>query len=243
MSGYISDSFGWEWIFYIFGVAAIIWNILWYTIVYRSPENDRWITTSEREFIAESQKELSGKKAVMKPPWKAIFTSLPVWAIVVAQVSYMWGFFTLLTQLPSYLDEVLKFSLNDSAILSSLPYLVYIIIVFGSGFIADWIFKKKFFSVTQIRIYFNNFTLLSQMVLLFIVAFLTDPTPIIICIMLSVGLGAFASCGYTTNSLDIAPQFSSIVSGISCTFATISGMVSPILTGYIATTPVRLEFI
>jgi len=217
-----------------------VWSIIWFIIVHRSPESDPWITAAERKFIIDSHAVHSGEKAVIKPPWKAILTSLPLWAIMVAHTSYMWGYTTLVTQLPSYLEEVLHFNLQDSALLSSLPYMFYTVLVFIAGFLADWIFKKKFLSVTQIRKYFNNISFLCQMAFLLIAAFNTDKTVIIACIVLSVGLGAFSSCGYTANVLDIAPQFSSLIFGISCTIATLPGMVSPPLSGYIATTPVRL---
>ena len=151
----------------------------------------------------------------------------------------MWGYTTLITQLPSYLDEVLHFNLQNSALLSSLPYMVYTVLVFIAGFLADWIFKRKLLSVTQIRKYFNNISFLCQMAFLSVAAFSSDKTIIIVCIVLSVGLGAFSSCGYTANVLDIAPQFSSLIFGISCTIATLPGMVSPPLSGYIAKTPVR----
>jgi len=37
-------------------------------------------------------------------PWKDIFTSMPVWAITCAHFCENWGFYTLLTQLPSYMN-------------------------------------------------------------------------------------------------------------------------------------------
>lgn len=231
---------GWEWIFYIFGITALVWSVIWFLIVHRSPETDPWISATERKFIADSHGDQSVENSVIITPWKAIFTSLPLWAIIVAHTSYMWGYTTLITQLPSYLDEVLHFDLKDSALLSSLPYMVYTVLVFIAGFLADWIFKRKYLTVTQIRKYFNNISFLCQMTFLLVAAFNTDKTIIIVCIILSVGLGAFSSCGYTANVLDIAPQFSSLIFGISCTIATLPGMVSPPLSGYIATTPVRL---
>jgi len=36
-------------------------------------------------------------------PWKDIVTSKPVWAIVVAHTTENWGFYTLLTQLPTFM--------------------------------------------------------------------------------------------------------------------------------------------
>ena len=38
-------------------------------------------------------------------PWLSIFTSWPVWAIVIAHTFNNWGFYTLLTSLPTYLKD------------------------------------------------------------------------------------------------------------------------------------------
>ena len=43
---------------------------------------------------------------------------------------------------------------------------------------------------------------------------------------------------YRVNYLDIAPQHASVIMGLSNTFATMAGICSPILTGYIVTTKV-----
>ncbi|KAL7051883.1 hypothetical protein ACKWTF_004677 [Chironomus riparius] len=244
ISGYISDIFGWEWIFYLFGIVSLIWSVLWFTIVYRSPEQDPWITKEEKQFICDSLAEHGGEQAIQitKTPWKKILTSLPVWAIVVAQTSYNWGFHTLLTQLPLFLDEVLAFNLEESSVISAVPYLFLTILVFISGFIADWILKKNLLSITKVRKIFNNSAFILQMLFLMAAAFLVSPTLVIICIILSVGFGAPTSCGYTSNLLDIAPQFSSIISGISSTIASLPGMISPPLSGFIATTPSVMEY-
>lgn len=42
------------------------------------------------------------------------------------------------------------------------------------------------------------------------------------------------------NHLDVAPQHASVLMGISNTFATVPGIVSPIITGYIVTTAVSI---
>lgn len=51
-------------------------------------------------------------------------------------------------------------------------------------------------------------------------AFLLHPTTSIVCITIAVGIGAFAWSGFAVNHLDIAPQYASILMGISNTFAT-----------------------
>lgn len=46
-------------------------------------------------------------------PWRSIITSRPLWAIVVAHFSYNWTFYTLLTLLPTYMNDVLGFSIQQ----------------------------------------------------------------------------------------------------------------------------------
>ena len=50
-----------------------------------------------------------------------------------------------------------------------------------------------------------------------------------------VALGALSICGYGVNHLDIAPQYASILMGISNTIATIPGIISPLIAGFIVT--------
>ena len=64
-------------------------------------------------------------------------------------------------------------------------------------------------------------------------AFLLHPVTSMICITIAVGLGAFAWSGFAVNHLDIAPQYASILMGIGNTIATIPGIVSPLLTGFL----------
>lgn len=43
----------------------------------------------------------------MPTPWKGILTSLPFWSILIAHCGQSLGFWTLLTELPSYMNSVL----------------------------------------------------------------------------------------------------------------------------------------
>lgn len=45
----------------------------------------------------------------------------------------------------------------------------------------------------------------------------------------------------STNIVDIAPQYSSVVTGLTNTFATLPGIISPTLTGFIVQTAVKIE--
>jgi ACS family sodium-dependent inorganic phosphate cotransporter-like MFS transporter 5 len=42
---------GWPSIFYIFGIVGIVWTVLWYIIAAKSPEEHRFISGEEKEYI------------------------------------------------------------------------------------------------------------------------------------------------------------------------------------------------
>ncbi len=46
-------------------------------------------------------------------PWRLLFSSKAVWAIIVTHTCANWGTYTLLTNIPSYMNEVLKFNISE----------------------------------------------------------------------------------------------------------------------------------
>ena len=63
----------------------------------------------------------------------------------------------------------------------------------------------------------------------------------ITCLTIAVGFGGFAWSGFSVNQLDIAPQYASVIMGISNTIATLPGIISPSITGYIVQNRVSLK--
>jgi MFS transporter, ACS family, solute carrier family 17 (sodium-dependent inorganic phosphate cotransporter), other len=102
-SGLLAGAYGWESVFYVFGAIGVVWLVLWMIIVRRSPEEDPWISEEEKRYIV-TKLGNRDHDVELNPPWKAIFTSSAVWAIVASHTAENWGFYTLLTQLPSFLS-------------------------------------------------------------------------------------------------------------------------------------------
>lgn len=83
------------------GTIGCIWFLFWVLIVKEGPEKDKHISKDELQYI---QKALGpSTKTDVKHPWKDIFTSKPVYAIAASHFAENWGFYTLLTQLPTFL--------------------------------------------------------------------------------------------------------------------------------------------
>ncbi|XP_037934645.1 sialin-like [Teleopsis dalmanni] len=230
-SGLLATAYGWESVFYVFGTIGCLWLILWFIIVRSGPDRDRFCSQDEREYIQKTIGYTSEQKVTH--PWRAIFTSLPFYAIIASHFSENWGFYTLLTQLPTFLRDTLEFNLDKTGFLAAVPYLAMGILLGVSGYLADMLQVKGILTTTQVRRYFNCGAFLAQTVFMVLTAYLLDPTWSVVCITIAVGLGAFAWSGFAVNHLDIAPQHASLLMGIGNTIATVPGIVSPMLTGYL----------
>ena len=68
---------------------------------------------------------------------------------------------------------------------------------------------------------------------------LTDYTTAIVLMTLGIGLNGFSEAGFLINHLDIAPAFASVLLGVTNTAGTMSGIISPTLTGFIVQHHVR----
>ncbi|XP_050307576.1 sialin-like [Anthonomus grandis grandis] len=236
---YLANAFGWPSIFYFWGIVALIWCALWMTIVANSPEEDKKISKRELDYILGSMENSSNKKVDI--PWRQILCSAPVWAIVISHFSENWGFYTMLTQLPKYLKDIHDYDLGKSGFLSGLPYLVMAIMMQWAGQWADWFRVKGILTTTQVRKIFNCTGFVTQTIFMMGAAFWSDRIGTVFCLSLAVGLGAFAWAGFSVNHLDIAPQYASIIMGIGNTFATLPGIISPILSGYIVSKPPEIH--
>ncbi|XP_031343252.1 sialin-like [Photinus pyralis] len=235
LSALLADKLGWESIFYIFGSVGLLWFVCWCTIVSNSPKQDSKISNSELKYIQDSLGEQQVSR-IAKHPWKEIFTSLPVWAIIFTNFSENWGNYTLLTQLPTFMRDVLHFNLASTGIMSAIPYLVLAISTQCAGQIADWFLVKRIFNITQVRKICNSVAFLGQAVFMLLAVYVSSPYASVICLACAYALAGFIWAGFGVNHLDIAPQHASVLMGIGNTFGTVPGIVSPILTGHIVTT-------
>lgn len=101
LSGLLLDYFdGWESVFYVFGFLGILWFVVFMLICYKDPESHPFIKESEKEYLRREMGTLERDKTLPATPWKAIFTSVPMMALVCAQIGHDFGFFIMATDLP-----------------------------------------------------------------------------------------------------------------------------------------------
>lgn len=112
-SGLIMNSLGWEAVFYIHGVLPLIWCVLFAIFFADNPETQKFISEPERDLIVKSYGHRQPSNSGINVPWREIFTSKPFWALVVTNCfgNFVWYF--LLTQLPLYMNKMLRFNIKS----------------------------------------------------------------------------------------------------------------------------------
>lgn len=233
VSGVLASNVGWPSVFYFFGGIGVAWYIVWLLLVRRRPQDDKYIDKRELSYIEDSLGASEEKLKSVTHPWKKIFTSLPMCAIVVANFSETWGFYTLLTELPTFMKDVLKFDIQKAGFLSAVPYLVMGFAMQISGQVADYLIVKKYMTITQVRKLYCSGAFLLQCIFMLSATFIQNPAGAVTCLTFAVGFGAFALSAFLVNYLDVAPKHASVLLGIGNTVGTLPGIISPTITGYI----------
>jgi len=232
LSGYLCDRLGWESVFYVFGTLGVVWWVLWWYLVYDSPSAHPTIHPAERRHILDS---LGNTRHTACPPvpWLAIFTSGPVWALVITHVAQNYGFYTLLTELPTYMSTVLHFNIRENSLISALPYLLMLITGLVATRIADWVLSLGT-DRTVVRKVFNSCAIYLPAVLLVLAGYSgCNSTLTIALLCLAVGINGCHYAGYMCVHLDMASNYAGTLLGITNCAANIMGFVAPTVTGYI----------
>ncbi|ERL87404.1 hypothetical protein D910_04799 [Dendroctonus ponderosae] len=227
--GYLISTVGWASVFYVTGVIGIVWSILWFCLIYDSPAEHPRISEEEREDIEAKIADGEGGKN-SKPsyvPWKRIFLSLPVWAIIITHGCSVFGYFTVVNQLPTYMKNVLHFNIKKNGLLSSLPYLAKYIMAIIASYFADRLRKSGKLSTTATRKVFTTFAIMIPGCLMAVQAIWgMDATLSVAVFTISLFFNGAVTAGYLANALDIAPNFSGTIFGLANTLSSFGGWLS-----------------
>ncbi|CAL0318384.1 unnamed protein product [Lupinus luteus] len=223
------QKFGWPSVFYSFGSLGSVWFALWLRKAYSSPKDDPDLGTEEKRLILEGS---VSKEPVTVIPWKLILSKAPVWALIISHFCHNWGTFILLTWMPTYYNQVLKFNLTESGLLCVLPWLTMAIFANIGGWIADTLVSKGV-SITSVRKIMQSIGFLGPAFFLTQLSHVKTPVMAVLCMACSQGCDAFSQSGLYSNHQDIGPRYAGVLLGLSNTAGVLAGVFGTAATGYI----------
>ncbi|ERL93782.1 hypothetical protein D910_11068 [Dendroctonus ponderosae] len=218
--------------FYFYSVIGVVWYICWLWLVFEKPSLHTCIEPKELIMIEKSlgsSQQHYTNPTLSSTPWKAFFTSLPCYAIFVANFCRSWNFYLLVLFQASYFKEAFGTTTAENASLGALPHFLMTLVVPAGGIMADRLRKKGILNTTQVRKLFNcgGFGLEAT----FFIAMAYSHTTLqgMTALTIGVAFSGFAISGFNVNHLDIAPRYASILMGLSNGIGTVAGAIVPII--------------
>ncbi|XP_034476546.1 putative inorganic phosphate cotransporter isoform X2 [Drosophila innubila] len=242
-----SSAWGWPSIFYVSGACGILWVVAYYIWGASSPQDSKSISAEEIKLIEMSQANESAGNSQQPnnrqpTPWLSFLYSGPFLALTAVHAASAWGYWTLLTQIPSYMNSILGKDIKSNALLSSLPYIANLVL----SFVFIWVSKiieKSSLSLSFNRKFFNTIGQYIPMILLIALGYVPkeNDTLAVVLLTLTVGINAACHLGFQVNHIDLSPNYAGTLMGISNGLASIMSLNAPLLVGVIVTDKYNVE--
>jgi len=122
----------------------------------KDPESNRFISSEEKSYLRREIGVLERDVNLPSTPFRAILTSLPVWAIIISQTGIDFSFYVMTTDLPKYLSDVMRFDVEKNGLYSSLPQVLNFFSAMAFGLLSDVCINKQYLSVKNTRRIFTT---------------------------------------------------------------------------------------
>ncbi|TKR59476.1 hypothetical protein L596_029138 [Steinernema carpocapsae] len=230
---FCSSSFGWEWVYYTFGISTFISFIVFFAIYTNSPYKNRFaqfntvlpLTPTTEKPLTLDQPKLQKTKADV--PYKAILRSYSVWGIMSTGLGDALGYQIFFLYGPIYVNKILGFNISDTGILASAPYLISIATKFFGGLFLD---KASCISDSARVTLFTVVSQVGMAISFMLLTVLKSDTPILaqLVFTLTVVVSGLHHIGIMSGSHMIAQQYTHILSSGVAALDSTTGLLLPI---------------
>ncbi|KAL7632826.1 UNVERIFIED_CONTAM: hypothetical protein RMT77_016823 [Armadillidium vulgare] len=222
---------GWSSSFYFFGSCTLICGISFFLLVRETPGIHPRISDAELKYIVKGCPPITESIPV---PWLSIFSSKYFWSIVIGQFGVTWSTLTLLTELPTYFDEIVHLRIKDNGLLSALPFLgMWIFTIVLSNGLNSMVQKNviSLLTMRRISIIIAGYIPAAGIISLIFIKY-DDASALAIFIVIGTALAGSNTSVYNSH-IDISPRFAGTTLGLATTVGCSSGFISPAVTSYI----------
>jgi MFS family permease len=218
----------WRVAFPLFGVLGVIWAMAFFAWYRDRPEDHRGVNAAELALLPSGETADSH----VDVPWATIAGSPAIWLLCgqYFACSYAWYFFV--TWFPTYLLEVHKFDLKQSAILAGLPLFVG---GFGSLF-SGWItphLQRALGDPGLTRRLVGVVGSLGAGACLVAATYMQQPILAVLAIAAASFSNDITMPGSWTACMEVGDRYVGTVAGTMNMMGNLGGFVSPIVLGYI----------
>lgn len=226
LSGVLLKNISWEWSFYIYSIIGIVWCVGFLFLCSKDPESNKFITEEEKNYLKKEIGVLERDTNLPPTPFKAILTSLPVWAVIISQTGIDFSFYVMTTDLPKYFADVMRIDVERNGLYSSLPQILNFFTAMGFGLLSDVCINKGFLTVRNTRRFFTT-TGIVGLAVCFIMASYSGCDRLTAILFFSFASGFAGLDNSRINSMDLSPNYTPTITAIVNTCGSVMGILAP----------------
>lgn len=148
LSGWLITVLDWRWLFIVEGLFSVAVLILWSLTVSDRPEEARWISEAEKQWLIRTLKEeqaaIAGKQ-VRNASLKLVLADKTIWQLIALNFFYQTGIYGYTLWLPSILKGLTHSSMGEVGLLAVLPFVAAMAGMFLFSSLSDRTGKRKLF--------------------------------------------------------------------------------------------------
>lgn len=234
---WIQSRAGWHAVFITTGVVGLVWAVVWYA-VYRQPLDSTPTNRAEIELIrsggglVDLDHRVSAAGKYSGADFSRVLTSRKLWGVYIGQFCLTTTLSFFLTWFPTYLVQARGIAFVQAGFLASVPFLAGFVGVLASGFLSDRMLRRgaSLSVARKVPIISGMFLATSIIGANYVSA------PALIIAFMSLAFFGMGLASITWSLVaSIAPErLLGLTGGIFNFFGSLSGIVVPIVIGYLA---------
>ena len=225
----------WQGAFYLYGLLGILWFGVWAPLARSRPvEPTQWETESATAQAPVETPQSDSASGTQYPRLTVgrMLRSRAVWAIAIAHICINWSLYLVLSWFPTFVNRELGADLQLAGFLALAPTIVSLIMAPFAGRLFDRLVAKGHDRL-KVRRTMQSLAFVGITAAMMAIT-LTDSLILSVTVItLSNALTAFSIGGFATNHLDIAPNQSGLLMGVTNTLAAVSSSASVFVSGWI----------
>ena len=228
----------WQGAFYLYGLLGVIWFVVWATLARSRPaDKTDWDTPNAASATAEAgsatdRNDASAQTVYPRLTVRGMLRSRAVWAIAIAHICINWSLYLVLSWFPTFVNRELGADLQLAGFLALAPIIVSLIMAPLAGRLFDRLVARGRDRL-KVRCTMQSLAFVGITAAMMGIT-LTDSLILSVTVItLSNALTAFSIGGFATNHLDIAPNQSGLLMGVTNTLAAVSSSASVFVSGWI----------
>ena len=230
ITGYLTQVYGWQASFYVFGVLGILLSLAWYRIVRDDPAKDESVT--EAELAAMPYHGRTGGVAPRSIPWRRLLGNGRMLSLLITYFGVSWGLYVFIAWLPSYFKDVQGLNISSAGIYSAAPWLAMSIGMILAGSFSDSLIRAGKRRIV-VRKSVGGVGLFGSAVTLVGMQYASTPGHAVGLMVIALTFLSFAYAAVVPTLTDIAPKYSDVAYGVMNTFGALPGIVGVAVAGWL----------